>query len=114
MIPLVSRYPLTRCRKLVVTFPTPELPPILALSDYITPNAAFDTQMSASPEFAMHMATFHSHFMFWQDVLDHCSSAEIKRTLLDHFEILFLKQVLCVYRESFCWAHSDHVQGTLH
>ncbi len=85
---------LTGPRKLVVNFAMPELPPILALSDYTTPNAAFDTQLSASPEFAMHLATFLSHLMFWQDVLDHCSSAEIKSTLMDHFEILFLKQVL--------------------
>lgn len=87
---------LTIYRKLIVTYPPDDLPAILALSDYIEPETGVDTQFSASPEFRMHLSTFLSSLMFWQDVLDHCSSDEIKRTLLDHFEILFLKQVLYV------------------
>jgi len=40
------------------------------------------------------MATFLSYLAFWQDILDHCRSAEVKQTLLDHFQVLFLQQLL--------------------
>jgi hypothetical protein len=40
------------------------------------------------------MTTFLSYLAFWQDVLDHCRSPEVKQTLLDHFQILFLQQLL--------------------
>ncbi|KAI9883128.1 MAG: hypothetical protein M1823_005112 [Watsoniomyces obsoletus] len=81
-------------RKLVVSFPPDDLPTVLAFSDYLEPVVAVDTQFSTSPEFRQHMSTFLSDLMLWQDVLEHSPSGEIKRTLLDHFEILFLKQVL--------------------
>ena len=32
--------------------------------------------------------------MFWQDILEHCTSTEVKQTLLDHFKYLFLQQLL--------------------
>lgn len=47
-----------------------------------------------SPEHVAHMETFLSALVFWQDVLQHCKSSDIRRTLLDHFQILFLQQLL--------------------
>ena len=40
------------------------------------------------------MATFLSYLTFWQDVLNHCRSSNVKQTLLDCFSILFLQQLL--------------------
>lgn len=47
-----------------------------------------------SPEFRTHLETFLSYLTFWQDVLEHCRSEEVKQTLLDHFQVLFLQQLL--------------------
>lgn len=38
--------------------------------------------------------TFLSYLAFWQDTLNHCSSIEVADTLLDHFQILFVQQLL--------------------
>ncbi|KAI9702435.1 MAG: hypothetical protein M1836_000915 [Candelina mexicana] len=81
-------------RKLVVSFAATETPAILALSDYSLPPAPSEGESSASEEFQGHMDTFLSYLLFWQDVLEHCKSAEVKQTLLDHFRILFLQQLL--------------------
>lgn len=35
-----------------------------------------------------------SYLLFWQDTIDHCKSAEVNDTLLDHFQVLFLEQLL--------------------
>jgi Retinoic acid induced 16-like protein len=40
------------------------------------------------------MQTFLSHLKFWQDVLEHCKSQDVNETLLDHFQVLFLEQLL--------------------
>lgn len=37
---------------------------------------------------------FLSYLAFWQDTLNHCSSAEVADTLLDHFQVLFVQQLL--------------------
>jgi len=81
-------------RKLVIDFPFGELPPILALSDYEHPITTMEIVSSASSDFQGHMATFLSHLSFWQDVLEHCVSVEIKQTLLEHFQVIFLQQLL--------------------
>ncbi|KAI9797939.1 MAG: hypothetical protein M1835_005776 [Candelina submexicana] len=83
-------------RKLVVSFAATETPAILALSDYSLPPAPSEGESSASEDFQGHMDTFLSYLLFWQDVLEHCKSAEVKQTLLDHFQILFLQQLLYV------------------
>ncbi|KAH8589353.1 Retinoic acid induced 16-like protein-domain-containing protein [Bisporella sp. PMI_857] len=49
---------------------------------------------STSDDFQGHMETFLSHLMFWQDVLNHCKSVEVKSTLLEHFQVIFLQQLL--------------------
>jgi hypothetical protein len=81
-------------RKLVIDYDHEELPAVLALSDYENPAPAFDIVRSSSAEFQGHMETFLSHLLFWQDVLDHCKSTEVKQTLLEHFHVIFLQQLL--------------------
>lgn len=81
-------------RKLVIDHPPHELPPVLALSDYQHPVTTSEIVSSVSPDFQSHMETFLSHLVFWQDVLNHCKSVEVKQTLLEHFQVIFLKQLL--------------------
>ncbi|VUC37424.1 unnamed protein product [Clonostachys rosea] len=81
-------------RKLVIDYPTQNLPPILAFSDYQHPTSNFEVISSCSPEFQSHLETFLSHLLFWQDVLNHCKSVEVKSTLLEHFQVIFLQQLL--------------------
>lgn len=81
-------------RKLVLDYPQEELPLVLALSDYKLPNTNREVVSSSSPDFQIHMDTFLAHLMFWQDVLENCKSAEVKDTLLEHFQIIFLQQLL--------------------
>lgn len=84
-------------RKLVIDHPPNELPPILAFSDYQHPKSNFEVVSSCSPEFQSHLDTFLSHLLFWQDVLNHCRSLEVKSTLLEHFQVIFLQQLLYVF-----------------
>jgi hypothetical protein len=81
-------------RKLVVDYPDEELPPVLAVSDYERPHTTTEIVSSSSLDFQSHMNTFLSYLVFWQDVLEHCKSIEVKQTLLEHFQILFLQQLL--------------------
>ncbi|KAI1445128.1 Retinoic acid induced 16-like protein-domain-containing protein [Annulohypoxylon stygium] len=81
-------------RKLVIDHPPENLPPILALSDYQHPTSTFEIVSSCSPDFQLHLETFLSHMLFWQDVLNHCRSVEVKSTLLEHFQVIFLQQLL--------------------
>ncbi|CAL3970759.1 unnamed protein product [Diplocarpon coronariae] len=81
-------------RKLVIDHALEDLPPILALSDYEKPHTTSEIVSSSSPDFQMHMETFLSHLVFWQDVLNHCKSGEVKQTLLEHFQVIFLQQLL--------------------
>ncbi|KAK4191279.1 Retinoic acid induced 16-like protein-domain-containing protein [Podospora australis] len=81
-------------RKLVIDHPPNELPPILAFSDYEHPKSNYEVVSSCSPEFQSHLDTFLSHLLFWQDVLNHCKSVEVKSTLLEHFQVIFLQQLL--------------------
>ncbi|KAL2195134.1 Retinoic acid induced 16-like protein-domain-containing protein [Corynascus similis CBS 632.67] len=81
-------------RKLVIDHPPNELPPILAFSDYQHPKSNYEVVSSCSFQFQSHLDTFLSHLLFWQDVLNHCRSVEVKSTLLEHFQVIFLKQLL--------------------
>ncbi|KAF3771172.1 hypothetical protein M406DRAFT_247894, partial [Cryphonectria parasitica EP155] len=80
--------------KLVIDYPPQDLPPILAFSDYQPPVPSLEVVPSTSPELQAHLETFLSHLVFWQDVLNHCKSVEVKSTLLEHFQIIFLQQLL--------------------
>ncbi|KAI8952305.1 Retinoic acid induced 16-like protein-domain-containing protein [Xylaria longipes] len=81
-------------RKLVIDHPPQGLPPVLAFSDYEHPTTTFEIVSSCSPDYQLHMDTFLSHLLFWQDVLNHCRSVEVKSTLLEHFQVIFLQQLL--------------------
>ncbi|ETR99569.1 hypothetical protein M419DRAFT_10900 [Trichoderma reesei RUT C-30] len=81
-------------RKLVIDHLPNNLPPILALSDYEHPTSNYEIVSSCSAEFQSHLETFLSHLLFWQDVLNHCKSVEVKSTLLEHFQVIFLQQLL--------------------
>ena len=81
-------------RKLVIDHPANNLPPVLALSDYEHPQPTFEAVNSCSPDFQVQLGTFLSHLLFWQDVLNHCRSVEVKSTLLEHFQVIFLQQLL--------------------
>lgn len=83
-------------RKLVIDHPPNELPPILAFSDYQHPKSSYEVVSSCSFEFQSHLDTFLSHLLFWQDVLNHCRSVEVKSSLLEHFQVIFLQQLLYV------------------
>ncbi|ODH48047.1 hypothetical protein GX48_05812 [Paracoccidioides brasiliensis] len=64
------------------------IPRIIALSDHAPEEAA------ARPKLGTHMDAFLSYLLFWQDTIDHCKSTEVNDTLLDHFQVLFLQQLL--------------------
>ncbi|EER25534.1 hypothetical protein CPC735_066340 [Coccidioides posadasii C735 delta SOWgp] len=65
-----------------------DIPPIIALSD--------DTRLEAFIRYDLggNMDSFLSYLLFWQDAVDHCKSVELNDTLLDHFQVLFLEQLL--------------------
>ncbi|KAL9102418.1 MAG: hypothetical protein Q9163_002439 [Psora crenata] len=81
-------------RKLFLEFDEETLPPILSLSGSQRPTAPLDAEKSTSSDFKAHLATFLSYLVFWQDVLEHCRSKDVKQSLLDHFKFLFLQQLL--------------------
>lgn len=68
-----------------------QLPLILAYSD-------FDPSPSEpgpdAIEFTSDMDAFLGYLMFWQDTLYHCGSTEVSDTLMDHFQVLFIEQLL--------------------
>jgi hypothetical protein len=68
-----------------------KFPLILALSDCIPPSSPVAFTPS---EFQHDLDAFLSYLKFWQDTLDHCASTEVTETLLDHFQVLFLQQLL--------------------
>ena len=81
-------------RELSILHPDATLPAVLAMSDYSTTHPRGTAESAFSERHQSHMGTFLSYLAFWQDVLDHCKSADVKQTLLDHFQILFLQQLL--------------------
>jgi Retinoic acid induced 16-like protein/Family of unknown function (DUF5917) len=81
-------------RKLSIVHPRTDLPVVLQLSDYWDLEAPLEAESLFSDHLQTHLETFLSYLTFWQDVLEHCMSMEVKQTLLDHFQILFLQQLL--------------------
>jgi hypothetical protein len=49
------------------------------------------------PDSEEHMNDFLTYLLFWQDAIDYCKSVEVNDTLLDHFQVLFLEQLLLVF-----------------
>ncbi|PGH15212.1 hypothetical protein AJ79_02577 [Helicocarpus griseus UAMH5409] len=75
-------------RKLLFSTDDENIPHIVALSDYA------QVETASRPKLGAHMDAFLSYLLFWQDTVDHCKSAEVNDTLLDHFQVLFLQQLL--------------------
>jgi retinoic acid induced 16-like protein len=74
---------------------TGNIPSIIALSD----EARVEMAVLGSD-----MDSFLSYLLFWQDTVDHCRSVEVNDTLLDHFEVIFLQQLLYVHITEI-WRH---------
>ncbi|KAL4941285.1 hypothetical protein BDV06DRAFT_194752 [Aspergillus oleicola] len=65
-----------------------DVPHIISHSDH----AQQDTALP--PALGVTMDSFMAYLLFWQDTIDHCKSAEVVASLLDHFQVLFLEQLL--------------------
>ena len=81
-------------RKLVISFARDPVPAIISFSETTPPQVGRDAEETHSPELRAHLTTFLSYLAFWQDVLEHCRSHEVTQSLLDHFKLLFLQQLL--------------------
>lgn len=73
------------------------MPTIIALSDHIPVPTLLEPPTGSDFE------SFLSYLLFWQDTIDHCPSAEVNDTLLDHFQVLFLQQLLYAFRPNSPW-----------
>ncbi|KAL8899447.1 MAG: hypothetical protein Q9207_006195, partial [Kuettlingeria erythrocarpa] len=80
--------------KVALSYSKETLPPILAFSGVTASDQPGDAEPIFSAALQANLATFVSFLNFWQDVLDRCPSADIKATLLDHFDFLFLRPLL--------------------
>ncbi|KAK2841553.1 hypothetical protein FQN49_006147, partial [Arthroderma sp. PD_2] len=75
-------------RMLISTDGNEDVPAIIALSDHTNlDNTVHHTHQGQ-------LDAFLSYLLFWQDAIDHCKSPEVNDTLLDHFQVLFLEQLL--------------------
>lgn len=65
--------------------------PLLANSDTTEePSMNSESQETATED----IRAFLTYLAFWQDTLTHCHSQEVKDTLLDHYQMLFVEQLL--------------------
>ncbi|KAL8782967.1 MAG: hypothetical protein Q9213_004975 [Squamulea squamosa] len=69
-------------------------PPVLVFSNVTNPDPPADAEPIFSNTVQTNLTTFLSYLAFWQDMLERCPSIDIKATLLDHFDFLFLRPVL--------------------
>ena len=83
-------------RKLVLSFSKNPVPTIVSFSQAMPPSNNHDAEETASPDLQAHLSTFLSYLVFWQDMLEHCHSDDVKQSLLDHFKLLFLQQLLYI------------------
>lgn len=68
--------------------------PIIVTFSEVSKSSCVDAHETVLVDFQANFDAFLTHLTFWQDMLEHCASPDIKQTLLDHFEFLFLQQVL--------------------
>ena len=80
--------------KVILSYTKEEYPAILASPENPQPQPLSDAHETTSPDYQAPLSTFLAYLVFWQDLLEHCTSIDIKHTLLDHFRILFLQQLL--------------------
>ncbi|OCT50171.1 DNA polymerase epsilon subunit C [Cladophialophora carrionii] len=66
-------------------------PPIVLLSDHAE---SISLIAEPPPELQQDSKAFFTYLAFWQDTLNHCKSVEVSDTLLDHFQVLFVQQLL--------------------
>ncbi|KAL3471961.1 Retinoic acid induced 16-like protein-domain-containing protein [Aspergillus californicus] len=66
----------------------PDIPHVILHSDHEQQDSALPPILGVS------MDAFMAYLLFWQDTVDHCKSPEVVATLLDHFQVLFLEQLL--------------------
>ncbi|KIW19231.1 hypothetical protein PV08_03525 [Exophiala spinifera] len=64
---------------------------IVTLSDY---SETVDSLAESPRDSPQAVKAFFSYLAFWQDTLNHCKSLEVSDTLLDHFQVLFVQQLL--------------------
>ncbi|ETN43012.1 uncharacterized protein HMPREF1541_02170 [Cyphellophora europaea CBS 101466] len=65
--------------------------PIIALSD-ATPS---DSRSKETRDgFTRDLKEFMTYLAFWQDTVNRCKSQDVEDTLLDHFQVLFVQQLL--------------------
>ena len=81
-------------RKLVFSYGKQAVPTIVAFSDEVQPTPTFDAVETSSSDFKEGLRTFLAYLVFWQDILENCTSCDVKQTLLDHFDFFFVKQLL--------------------
>ncbi|KAI2475888.1 RAI16 domain containing protein [Pyrenophora tritici-repentis] len=79
---------------LSILHPAQDLPLVLSLSDYTEMQPNPQAENFFGTDFQSHLLTFLSYLTFWQDVLEHCRSVDVRVTLIDHFQALFLQQLL--------------------
>lgn len=72
-----------------------DVPHIISHSDHAQQETALPPALGVS------MDSFMAYLLFWQDTIDHCKSPEVVATLLDHFQVLFLEQLLWVLQNPF-------------
>ena len=80
-------------RKLVVAHGDDPVPAVYALSDGHRSIPEKATVPSPS-KIDQDLRSFLVFLAFWQDILEYCKSADVRQTLLDHFEHIFMQQVL--------------------
>ncbi|KAL8938213.1 MAG: hypothetical protein Q9216_004015 [Gyalolechia sp. 2 TL-2023] len=80
--------------KVALSYSKESLPAILAFSDVTNFDHPSDAEPISSEALQTNLATFLSFLVFWQDALERCPSQEIKATLMDHFDFLFLRPLL--------------------
>lgn len=88
---------LTIFRKLSILHPDQDMPLVLSLSDYAEMQSNPQAESFFGEDLHNHLVTFLSYLTFWQDVLEHCRSTDVRHTLIDHFQILFLQQLLYAF-----------------
>ncbi|KAL8684559.1 MAG: hypothetical protein Q9218_008238, partial [Villophora microphyllina] len=80
--------------KIALSYNTETAPAVLTFSNAAILDRPFDAEPIFSASLQANLGTFISYLIFWQDILERCSSADIKATLLDHFDFLFLRPLL--------------------
>ena len=81
-------------RKLVSGHGEVPLPAVFVLSNPQQPAIKRAIDHGSSEEFHKDLQAFIMLLAFWQDILEYCGSVDIRQSLLDHFEHIFMQQVL--------------------